>query len=248
MIDITVLIPQRGAADAVARQLPTLYRALEALRKSYELMVIDDASDEATQRELAVLQQRHDDLRVVTLDRPSGLSAALSAGLAAARGRELLVIEAGERYAANQIGRLLADLARADLVCGCRRRTGLAKFWHRLGRIPRWLLLGLDARDPDCLFWAARSEALAGIQLTRGMYRYISSFVAMRGFRVTEFLVAPQSGGRPLGDGWPNPGDLLCAWWLARRWRNYAVCELAGPLRLSTTPSTTLPPVRRKSA
>ncbi len=226
MIEISVLIPQRNRGRAVAAQLPDVCRALDADGRPYEVIVVDDGSGEHTVGLLEGLLSDYGCLRVLQMSGPTGLSSALSTGIAAARGRMIVAIEAGECYPAKQIGTLLSRLVRADLVCGQRQRRGWAKAWQRVARIPRWLFLGLDTRDPECLFWAARKEAVQGIELVRGMYRYLPSLVAMRGYRVTELYVERRAATESHGDGWPNPGDLLCAWWLARRWQNYSVHEL----------------------
>jgi len=229
MIDASVLIPAKNASSAIAEQLPRLSNALEQLRKSFEIIVIDDHSSQAEVDRLLELMTTHAFLRVLRLDKSHGASAAVSAGLVEARGSELLAVPAGGQYSAEEIARLFKGLARADLVHARPQVKGLAKSWQRMRRIPRWLLLGLLIREPNCSFWSARAEALAGVQLARGMYRYLPTLVAMRGFRVAEVPVRRLNHRHQLRDGWSNPGDLLCAWWLTRRWRNYAVEELAPP-------------------
>ena len=68
----------------------------------------------------------------------------------------LIAIDPGGCYPAEQIPSLIDWLRRADMVVGRRRRFGITKLRERIARIPRWLLLGLEAHDPDCLFWVAR--------------------------------------------------------------------------------------------
>jgi glycosyltransferase involved in cell wall biosynthesis len=226
MIHTSVLIPQRDAGAAIAAQMPRLRLTLDRLGRPYEIIVIDDGSAPLTRHILEDLLKQQPSVRVLHLDRPAGISAALTAGIAAARGEVLVTIEAGQRYRSEQIAELLSQLVRADLVFGRERRSGLSKVWHRLGRLPRWLLLGLEVRNPECLFWAARKESLAGLELPRGMYRYLPTLVAMRGYRVGEIPIQPLFPSRSAVEGFPNPGDLLAAWWLRRRWQNFTVNEL----------------------
>ncbi len=190
------------------------------------MVVVDDGSSPATQRLLEKLLQEWSTLRLLRLDTPCGASIALAAGIAAARGDVVLAVEPGERYAVEQIGELISWLNRADLVVGRRRRNGWAKIWHRLSRIPRALMFGLDSHDPDCLFWAARREVLAGINLTSGMCRYLAALAARRGFRVCEMYVKDGGGRRLLEDVRPNLGDFLAAWWICRRWRENNAYEI----------------------
>lgn len=229
MIDTTVLIPARNASDAVAKQLPMLSSTLEQLGRRFEIVVVDDCSSPAEAGRLQTLLSEQRFLRILRLDGHYGIGAAISAGLNAARGREILTVPAGAKYSKAEIARVLRGLARADLVHARPRVHGLAKTWRRIRRIPRWLFLGLEIREPGCHFWSARSEALAGIQLARGMYRYLPTLVAMRGFRVAEVPARQLRLPHQLPDAWPNLGDLLCVWWLSRRWQNYAVQELTSP-------------------
>ena len=226
MVHYSVIIPERDCGEALLEQVPRLRAQLDRLALPYEILCVDDGSSQETLNTLAVLLGSEPALRLLRLEAPAGTSTALSAGIAAARGDILIAIEAGDRYSVEQIPHLVARLSRLDLVVGRLRLGAWRKFWHRLGRIPRWALLGLDVRHPDCLFWAARREAVEGIHLPRGMRRYLPWLVARRGFRVGDVYV--RASGRPtrLHDPPGNPLDLLTAWWTCRRWRNDEAHEI----------------------
>lgn len=226
MIRYSVIIPQRDRGDEVRRQLPALSSALAQLGEPYEILVIDDGSAPETLRLLNKLLDECHALRVLRLNQPSGASVAISAGLRAARGEVLIATEPGECYPAEQIPEMVAWLRRADLVVGRRRRDGLAKLRERFARLPRWLILGLESHDPDCLFWVARREVLADVTLGAGMVRYLPALVARRGYRVCETYVEHEGDKQRLQDVPPNLGDLLAAWWHCRRWRDQSTYEL----------------------
>ncbi len=226
MVEVTVIIPQRNAAEAVAAQLSQLRPILDRSVGDYEIVVVDDGSDAENEVPLKSLVDGSSAVRVIQTGRPLGISAALTGGLKVARGKTIVVAEAGDSYPAEEVEKLLRGLHRADLVFGRRQLLGLEKFWHRITRIPRWLLLGLDVHEPNACFWAARAEALAGLELSRGMYRYLSTLVSIRGYRVNEVYVDTKGPSKTLSDAWPNPGDLLFAWWLQRRWRQPQTREL----------------------
>jgi hypothetical protein len=103
----------------------------------------------------------------------------------------------------------------------------MSKFKERIIRIPRWLLLGLEGHDPDCLFWVARREVFQNVSLSAGMARYLPALVTRHGFRVCEVYVEHQDPVHGLQDVRPNPGDLLAAWWSCRRWRDRRAYELS---------------------
>lgn len=227
MLYYSVIIPQRDRADDVRRQLPQLTSVLESLGQAYEVIVVDDGSSAAALRLLDKLLTEHHALRLVRLDERSGVSLALAAGIEAARGEAIIATEPGDYYPATQVPLLVKWLDRADFVAGRRRRFGWSKFRERLARVPRGLLLGLDSHDGDCLFWAARREALTDVHLMPGMARYLAGIVAHHGFRVCETYAEHGPGWRRLDDVPANPGDLLAAWWACRRWRPRESLELS---------------------
>ncbi len=264
MAQVSVLIPQRDAGSAVAAQLPEVCAALSLTVSDYEVIIVDDASQSSSLELLANLVQLHRHVRLLRLAPACGLSAALTSGLAMATGDCVVTLPAGEFCSPELLASLMDELVRADLVVGRPVRQGVSKTLHRLARIPRWLVLGLEVRDPECLVWAARREAIAGLQLPQGMYRYMATLVAARGYRVAEVTVPTHGRSVALSDGLPNPGDLLAAWWFKCRWRQYErveVCDahasvpgspwqdplapsLGGPLLRDSV----LPETRRKSA
>ena len=85
-------------------------------------------------------------------------------------------------------------------------------------------MLELDADALDEL--ATRKEAVAGLELARGTYRYLPTLVGLRGYRTGEVPVQPRRDRRPSSDEWPHPIDLLSVWWLCRRRRSFATREI----------------------
>jgi hypothetical protein len=166
---------------------------------------------------------------------------AIVAGVRAARGQAVAVIEPGERYPVAQLAGLLRGLSRADFVCGRRRRQGWPKLAERLARLPRWLLLGLDARDPGCLFWAARREVFNDLQLVPRFVRHLPALVARQGFRVDSVYVEERMPARTAGPAAPPSqpaaphvasANLLSAWWTCHKLRR---AERVATLRADAT-------------
>ncbi len=228
MVQLTVLIPARNPGEELARQLPEVVRAASALAETFEILGIDDGSNFEPLQVWRLLLTQYPQLRVVRLEKPLGLSAALAAGIAAARGEHVVAMEPGPRYLPEQLAWLVERLSRADLVHGRRRRTHFQRFCQAFVMWPRRMLLGLEARDPDCLFWAARREALAGVELGHGLHRFLPSLVGMRGFRTCEITVDHRPARCPTGQrSFPSLGNLLAVWWLGRQVQHPPATELA---------------------
>jgi len=189
MIRYTVVIAQRDSAVAVSRQLPDLYDFFDSLAAPLDVIAVDDGSSadsfDLLEEQILVCPT----LRLIRFEQPRGVGYALSAGIAAARGDVVVAIEAGERYPPSQISKLLDGLVHADLVCAKRPRASGANLWRRAANVTRWVLPASPVDDPGCLFWAARREAVAGIDLSGGMESYLASLVAARGFRVDQASV-----------------------------------------------------------
>lgn len=107
--EVSVLLPARNAAA-------TLERAVESIRQqsfaAWELIVVDDASTDATPGVLAALAQREPRLRIVP-GRGRGLVDALRVGLAACRGEWVARMDADDESRPTRLERSVAAL-RAD--------------------------------------------------------------------------------------------------------------------------------------
>jgi hypothetical protein len=158
------------------------------------------------------------------LEPSTGLSAELTAAIAVARGEIIIVV--GPNRPIAKIPHLIAALSRGDLAIGRRRQTPLADAWQRVKRMPGSLLPGSRVGDLDELFWAAWREAVVGLEMTRGMARYLPTLVAARGFEVCEMPFDCQDETSKGSEGWAHPGDLLATWWLSRRHRKLASNEI----------------------
>jgi len=228
MVQLSVLIPARDAGDEVARQLPEVIRAAAALAETFEVIGIDDGGQFESVQLWRRLLTEYPQLRVLRLEERQGLSAALAAGIAAAKGQIIVTMEPGPRYLPEQISWLTERLSRADLVHGRRRRSRLVRFLQAFTMWPRRLLFGVEVRDPTCLFWAARREAVAGLDLGRGMHRFVGALMAVKGFRVCEITVDHRPARRPRGHfSLPSLMNLLVVWYLRKIVQHPTYDELA---------------------
>lgn len=78
---VSVILPVRNAADYIEQLLCDVERQLRSTFHHYEIVVVDDASSDATVRSVEDLQQRIENVQLYALTRPSGLDIATVAGL-----------------------------------------------------------------------------------------------------------------------------------------------------------------------
>lgn len=110
--------------------LPAFHRrmlaALSDLQETWELIYIDDGSDDATVDMLKALQAATPQIGVARLSRNFGKEAAMNAGLRLARGEAVIVIDADLQDPPELIGEMVAAWRRGAEVVNMRRR-------HRAG-------------------------------------------------------------------------------------------------------------------
>jgi glycosyltransferase involved in cell wall biosynthesis len=142
-------------------------------------------------------------VRLIRLRRNYGQTAAISAGIAAASGRVLCVLDSDGQNDPRDIPRLLARLDEGfDVVSGWRKHRKDPWLSRRLpsaiaNRLISWIT-GVPLHDYGCTLKVYRVAALEGIRLYGEMHRLIPAFAAHEGARVGELAVDhhPRRAGR----------------------------------------------------
>lgn len=159
----SVILPAYNEAAA----LPTVLMALFAvLDESCEVIVVDDGSSDET-----AAIARGFPCRVIRHQRNSGKGAALRTGLAAARGRAVVVMDADNTYPAEAIPQLVKLLDRYDLVRGVRRHTAdssplLNRLGNQLFDLSLTWLYGLEGGDYLTGLYGFSRRAIEAIEFT----------------------------------------------------------------------------------
>ena len=222
--DCSILLPHCEASACVAEVIARLAGAATQAGFTAEFLAIDNGTAGGTSSDRArqVLDQPNS--RLLRFEQPVGLGAAWAAGIAAARSDLVVAWQASPCYSPDDLPRLVARLARADLICGRRRRGWIARQARRVGLWPRHLLmgplLGTSVLDPRSPVWAARREAVVGLPLELGLEAWLATLVARRGFRVCELNIdfdAAQAHG-PIAETFaPHFAELLAARHICRQ-------------------------------
>lgn len=168
--------------------------ALESLGKTAEVIYVDDGSTDGSFKILREIAAEDSRVRVISFRRNYGQTAAMSAGIDAARGDILIPMDADLQNDPADIARLLEKLDEGfDVVSGWRRNRR-DKLLTR--KIPSWLannliskIGGVALHDYGCSLKAYRRDVLQDVRLYGEMHRFIPIYASWAGARVTEIPV-----------------------------------------------------------
>jgi dolichol-phosphate mannosyltransferase len=199
---ISVVVPVHDEELSIALLYEQLEAALEPNGEPWEVVFVDDGSQDGSFAALTRLHARTPNTKVVRMRRNFGKSAALAAGFAQAQGEIIVTIDGDLQDDPAEIPRLLAKLDEGfDLVSGwkTRRRDPLRRrivsriFNGVTGRVS-----GIRLHDMNCGLKAYRAEVVQGMALYGELHRFIPVLAHYRGFRVAELPVnhRPRAHGR----------------------------------------------------
>lgn len=192
---VSVVVPVLDEEDSIRPLYAALVDVLEHLDGEYEIIFIDDGSQDSS---FEILKDLHkgdtEHVRVIQFRRNFGKTAALTAGFAEARGDIVVTMDADLQDDPLEIPDLVARLDEDyDLVVAWRheRQDPLSKrLPSKVANTAVSLLTGVRIHDLNCGFKAYRREVVADLKLYGELHRFIPVLAHWRGFRVTEHRVA----------------------------------------------------------
>lgn len=162
--------------------------------ESYEVILVDDGSQDGSFEACAAVHGADPRVRVVQFRRNFGKTAALQAGFQLARGARVITIDADMQEDPGELFRLMEPLdAGFDLVSAWRyeRNDPLSKTLpSRVFNAVVSRLTGVRLHDFNCGFKAYTAEVTRSLRLYGELHRFIPVLAHQQGFRVTEVPVA----------------------------------------------------------
>jgi undecaprenyl-phosphate 4-deoxy-4-formamido-L-arabinose transferase len=174
---VSVVIPVHNEEASLDPLYERLERVLEDLAQPYEVIFVDDGSRDRSLDLLCRLQEKHEAVRVIQLNRNYGQHAAVFAGLDHARGDVVVTLDADLQNPPEEIPRLLDKISEGHDVVGGWRQS---RQDHMVRRLLSWMVnkvtskvVGVHMRDYGCMLRAYRREV---VETLRGCSE-VSSFV-----------------------------------------------------------------------
>ncbi|HSS22729.1 MAG TPA: glycosyltransferase family 2 protein [Pyrinomonadaceae bacterium] len=192
--EVSVFLPVFNEEPNLRPLHAKLDQALAALRRTAEIIYVDDGSTDGSLNVLRELAGQDDRVRVVALRRNYGQTAAMAAGIDAATGEVLIPMDADMQNDPADIIRLLEKLDEGyDVVSGWRKNRQDKVITRKIpsklaNRLISWIG-GVPLHDYGCSLKAYRRESLEDVKLYGEMHRFIPIYAAWAGARVTEIPV-----------------------------------------------------------
>jgi len=190
---ISIVVPAYNEEHNVGLLYKRLKLVLDSLKCKYEIIFVDDGSQDRTFEVLKQLHKKDKKLRVIRFQRNFQKAAALSAGFEAAKGDIIITLDADLQDDPAEIPRLLKKLDEGyDLVVGWkfkRRDTFSKRIFSKLFNLLVRNLTKVKIHDSDCNFRAMKRNIISNLKIYGGLYRYIPSLAYNKGYRVGEIKV-----------------------------------------------------------
>ena len=192
--ELSLFLPVLNEEDNLRPMHKKIQDALESLGKTAEVIYVDDGSTDKSLQILKEIAAEDSRVRVISLRRNYGQTAAMSAGIDAAHGEILIPMDADLQNDPKDIARLLEKLDEGyDVVSGWRKNRQ-DKLISR--KLPSWIansviskIGGVPLHDYGCSLKAYRRDVLKDVKLYGEMHRFIPIYASWAGARVTEIPV-----------------------------------------------------------
>jgi dolichol-phosphate mannosyltransferase len=226
---VSVIVPVYNEEENVAMLQAELKAALKGV--DHEIIFVDDGSADHTVERIDLAPN----VRLIRFQKNAGQSAAIYAGLKAAHGATLVLMDGDLQNDPADIPTLLDEIARgADLVCGYRaqrRDTRVKRLTSQIANAVRSRYTKDGVRDTGCTLKAMRRECVGALVPFKGMHRFIPALVKGAGYRLVELPV----NHRPRRFGQTKYGlgnravratiDMFGVRWLLSRRLDYSIRE-----------------------
>lgn len=192
--EISLFLPVLDEQENLRPMHAKIREALKSLGKTAEVIYVDDGSTDKSLEILREIAAEDERVRVISLRRNYGQTAAMSAGIDAAKGEILIPMDADLQNDPNDIARLLEKLNEGyDVVSGWRKNRQDKLISRKIpSQIANKIISfigGVHLHDYGCSLKAYRREVIQDVRLYGEMHRFIPIYASWAGARVTEIPV-----------------------------------------------------------
>ena len=187
-MDISVVVPLYNEAESLPELTEWIRRVMVANNFSYEIILVDDGSKDASWSVVLDLKKQHEQISGIKFRRNYGKSAALNVGFVAAQGDVVITMDADLQDSPDEIPELYNRVMNegADLVSGWKQKrydpitkTLPTKLFNAVTRG----MSGIhNLHDFNCGLKAYKKDVVKSIEVYGEMHRYIPVIAKWAGF------------------------------------------------------------------
>jgi dolichol-phosphate mannosyltransferase len=239
---ISVVVPVKNEAGNIAPLVAEIASALQG--RSFEIVYVNDGSEDGTEAELLGLMARWPWLRQIRHDKSFGQSAAVRTGVVMARAPVVVTLDGDLQNDPAYIPLMIATLDGAPnvgLVAAqrvSRKATTFKKLQSRIANSVRRTVLKDGTRDTGCGMKAFRRDLFLSLPYFDGIHCFLPALVRREGFDIGYVDVVDRP--RRLGSSnygmwnrlWVGVLDMAGVWWLIRRRKQIPRPEEVAPSSL----------------
>jgi glycosyltransferase involved in cell wall biosynthesis len=193
--EISVVIPMRNEAQNVDELCSELSSSLSGFGRAYEIIAIDDGSQDTTFDQLTRWQAKDSRFRVIRFRRNFGQTAAFAAGFDHARGRYIVTMDGDGQNDPRDIPGMIDQVEKGpfDIVCGWRKVRKDPFLSRRLPSLIANRIIsfttGIKLNDYGCSLKVFRAEVVKPIKLYGEMHRFLPAIASEFGVTIGERVV-----------------------------------------------------------
>lgn len=186
---VSAVVPVKNEADNILPLIAEIDAALASTGLAYEIVYVDDGSDDATPERLREARAAYPRVRIVTHSNSCGQSRAVATGVMHARGRLIATLDGDGQNVPADLPAMLALVGDADdlMVAGRRmkrRDTWIKRISSRIANKVRAGLLRDDTPDTGCGLKVFPRAAFLELPYFNHMHRFLPALMKRHGYRV----------------------------------------------------------------
>lgn len=189
-MQISVVIPLHNEEENIDELYHALKSVMDAERKDYELIFIDDGSTDKTLDLLEPFENKDPRVRILRFRRNFGKAAAWAAGFDHAKGDVIVTIDGDLQNDPKDIPKLVSFIGEYDVVNGWRKKRQDPFIIRRFPSIiANWLIssvTGVKLRDYGSGLKAYKAEVVKNMNIYGELHRFIPAVASWYGVKIKE--------------------------------------------------------------
>ena len=194
---LSIVVPLYNEEESVEKLLACLLGVAEHFDFSYEIIFVDDGSEDSTWAIIEQIKKRTPELKAIKFRRNYGQTSAMVAGFDHATGEMIVTMDGDLQNDPSDIPLLLAKIREGyDIVSGWRKNRKdhiLRVLPSKVANAIISFTTGVRLHDYGCSLKAYRAECIKSLHAYGDMHRFFPALASMTGARVTEIPVKHHS-------------------------------------------------------